>query len=149
MSMIRRGSCLLAWLGVLALTARAWTIPPIADEPDWEALGVARSASLAYRTKGSRRMMLEVYRPARATGEHVSARSRPAVVAIHGGSWIGGSMTSFRHDARNIVARLAQSGLVVIAIDYSLARPGSPTWPGVIDDLREAVPLGAPACRRI
>ena len=48
-------------------------------------------------------------------------------------------MTSFRYDARNLVVRLAQRGLVVVAIDYRLARPGSPSWPAAVDDLREAV----------
>ncbi len=48
-------------------------------------------------------------------------------------------MTAFRHDARNMVVRLAQRGFVVFAIDYRLARPGSPSWPSVVEDLREAV----------
>lgn len=138
MRLIRRGSYLLAWLGLIILTAWTWATPPIADEPDWQALGVSRSESLVYRTEGSRRVALEVYRPARAASEPVSGR-RAAVIAIHGGSWIGGSMTSFRYDPGKIVPRLAQSGLVVFAIDYRLARPGSPGWPSVMDDLREAV----------
>ena len=54
-----------------------------------------------------------------------SERLRPAVLAIHGGSWNGGSMTAFRYDPRKAVIRLAQRGLVVFAIDYRLARPGS------------------------
>ena len=48
-------------------------------------------------------------------------------------------MTAFRYDSRNAVVRLAQRGMVVFAIDYRLARPGSPSWPAVVDDLREAV----------
>jgi acetyl esterase/lipase len=35
--------------------------------------------------------------------------------------------------------RLAESGYVVVAADYRLARPGMPGWPGARDDLREAV----------
>jgi len=69
------------------------------------------------------------------------------VLAIHGGSWCGGSRTDYRiakaepssDDPDNTIIRLAQQGLVVVAVDYRLARPGSPSWPGVIDDLREAV----------
>ena len=91
---------------------------------------------LVYRTEGPRRLSLEVYQSvARRQQRPVPGGSRPAVIAIHGGSWNGGSMTSFRYDARNMVVRLAQSELVVFAIDYRLARPGSPSWPAVIDDL--------------
>jgi len=49
-------------------------------------------------------------------------------------------MTDYRSDdPNNTIIRLAQQGLVVVAVDYRLARPGSPSWSGVIDDLREAV----------
>ena len=48
-------------------------------------------------------------------------------------------MTAVRYDAHNTVVRLAQRGFVVAAIDYRLARPGKPSWPAVVDDLREAV----------
>jgi acetyl esterase/lipase len=49
-------------------------------------------------------------------------------------------MTDYRSDPRNrVVSRLAEGGLVVLAIDYRLARPGHPSWPAVLDDLREAV----------
>ena len=61
------------------------------------------------------------------------------MLAIHGGSWCGGSRTDYRSDPNNTVVRLAQQGLVVVAVDYRLARPGSPSWPSVIDDLRESV----------
>ncbi len=37
------------------------------------------------------------------------------------------------------VVRLARHGLVVIAVDYRLASPSYPSWPHVIEDLREAV----------
>jgi acetyl esterase/lipase len=68
-------------------------------------------------------------------------RRRPAILAIHGGSWSGGSKRLFRADPRNpsLVIRLAQAGFVVVAVDYRLARPASPSWPGVLDDLRQAV----------
>jgi acetyl esterase/lipase len=42
-------------------------------------------------------------------------------------------------DPDNTIIRLARQGLVVVAVDYRLARPGAPSWPGVIDDLRAAV----------
>jgi acetyl esterase/lipase len=128
-----------AWIAVVALSVWAWRTPPIADEPDWNALGISRSESIVYRADGARRLRLEVYRPSQTANGRDLARLRPAVLAIHGGSWIAGSMTAFRYDAGKMAVRLAQRGFVVAAIDYQLARPHSPSWPGVIDDLREAV----------
>jgi acetyl esterase/lipase len=130
---------MIAWLGVIALTVWAWRTPAIADRPHWDALGISLSEGRVYRTVGSRRLALDVYRPANGSIASGSERLRPAILAIHGGSWNGGSKTAYRYDPRNIVVRLAQRGLVVFAIDYRLARPGSPTWPAVVDDLREAV----------
>jgi acetyl esterase/lipase len=138
---------LVASLALIALTAWAWKSPPIADQPDWNALGVSHSAGIVYRTDGARRVKLDVYRPSQAAGSAPSGRLRPAVIAIHGGSWRGGSMTEFRHDPQKVAARLAERGLVVFAIDYRLARPGSPSWPGAIDDLREAVRWVRRHCR--
>jgi acetyl esterase/lipase len=129
----------IVWLSVIALTVWAWRSPPIADGPDWNALGVSFSEGLVYRTVGSRRSTLDVYRPSKSANAFGSERLRPAVIAIHGGSWNGGSAAAYRYDPRNAVVRLAQRGLVVFAIDYRLARPGSPSWPAVLDDLREAV----------
>jgi acetyl esterase/lipase len=129
----------IASLGVIALTVWAWRTPAIADRPDWGALGISLSEGRVYRTVGSRRLALDVYRPSNGSNASGSERLRPAILAIHGGSWNGGSKTAYGYDPRNIVIRLAQRGLVVFAIDYRLARPGSPTWPAVLDDLREAV----------
>lgn len=64
---------------------------------------------------------------------------RPAVVAIHGGSWIGGSPRLYRLDSENTVVRLARAGLVVVAPEYRLARPGDPSWPAVLAELRDVV----------
>jgi acetyl esterase/lipase len=57
------------------------------------------------------------------------------VLAIHGGSWVGGSKSEYGPQ----LARLAKAGYVVFAADYRLARPGAPSWPAALDDLRAAV----------
>jgi len=64
---------------------------------------------------------------------------RPAVVAIHGGSWIGGSPRLYRLDPESTVVRLARAGLVVVAPEYRLATPGDPSWPAVLGELRNVV----------
>ena len=43
---------------------------------------------------------LDVYRPSGTSNASGSERLRPAVLAIHGGSWNGGSKTAFRYDPR-------------------------------------------------
>jgi acetyl esterase/lipase len=64
---------------------------------------------------------------------------RPVVIAIHGGSWIGGSPRLFRLDPETTVQRLAQAGLVVVVPEYRLASPGNPSWPAVLEELREVL----------
>ena len=130
---------LIAWLTVTSLTVWSWRTAPLPRQPDWAGAGISLNEGRVYRTVGSRRVTLDVYLPARTSNTSGSERLRPAILALHGGSWNGGSMTAFRYDPRNTVIRLAQQGLVVFAIDYRLARPGSPSWPAVLDDLREAV----------
>jgi acetyl esterase/lipase len=132
-------SRLIVWLGVTLLTVWAAATAPTVHSPDWAAIGVSLEKDRVYRTIDSRRATLDVYRPADVMDALGSGRLRPAVIAVHGGSWIGGSKTTFRHDSQYTVIRLAQGGMCVFAIDYRLARPGSPSWPAVVEDLRAAV----------
>ena len=108
---------------------------------DFRGLGaVSVLRDRTYRVDGTRRAKVDVYAPegpAHGPGNHLPGRHlrRPAVLAIHGGSWVGGSKTDYGPQ----LARLAERGCVVFAVDYTLARPGAPGWPEVIADLREAV----------
>jgi len=76
--------------------------------------------------------------PLRGAGAKTRGR-RPAVIAIHGGSWTGGSPRLYRLDPESTVVRLARAGLVVVAPQYRLARPGEPSWPAVLEELRGVV----------
>jgi len=130
----------MVWLGLIVLTAFTWRMGTPVSGPARALGGVTLLKDRVYRTAGTRRATLDVYLPPRGSSAAAPASPRPAVIAIHGGSWIGGSMTDYRSDPRNrVVIRLAQRGLVVLAIDYQLARPGHPSWPAVLGDLREAV----------
>jgi acetyl esterase/lipase len=84
---------------------------------------------------------LDVYVPPRdpAAPPDAPLPLYPAVLAIHGGSWIGGSRLLYRFSPSDTVIRLAEHGFVVFATDYHLARPGAPTYAGVIDELRATV----------
>lgn len=63
------------------------------------------------------------------------AGRHPVVVAVHGGSWQGGSRNGFRYWGRF----LAERGVAVYAISYRLSKPGQPTYPQAVHDVRAAI----------
>jgi acetyl esterase/lipase len=86
-----------------------------------------------YGEAGGQELLLDVYSPPRRE------RSRPAVLLIHGGGFVGGSRTDADIDtaARHVV----QAGYVACAIDYrlvDLTQPG-PAWPAPLEDVQRAV----------
>jgi acetyl esterase/lipase len=124
----------LFWMGLVLATAWAWvhSPPPV---PEWQRLGLVLEGDVVYRREGSSRRLLDVYRPSQPP----TTGGLPAVIAVHGGSWIGGSRLTARTDPKSTFLRLAASGLVVIVVDYQLGRSATPSWPAVMDDLRESV----------
>jgi acetyl esterase/lipase len=133
-------SRLAVWLGLTVLTAWSWGTASPALAPDWARAGVSPREGQVYYTAGPRPLTLDVYLPAGAAIPVPPDRRHAVVLVIHGGSWCGGSKTAYRNDdPRNTIVRLVQHGFVVVAVDYTLARPGAPSWPRVIDELREAV----------
>ncbi|MGO8860395.1 MAG: alpha/beta fold hydrolase [Acidimicrobiales bacterium] len=73
---------------------------------------------------------------ARITEPTTSARS-PAVIYLHGGSWIGGDNTSGGFIINSIGPALNAKGFVVAAVNYRLG-PQAP-WPAQIVDAKCAV----------
>ena len=71
-------------------------------------------------------LTLDIYRP-----QHTDAPTA-VILAIHGGSWIGGS----RGDLRPLAEALAARGYAVVAPDYRLAPEF--TFPAQLDDVRAA-----------
>jgi acetyl esterase/lipase len=120
----------MAWAslaGVVALYVQAETVrlgpPP----------GICVYSDIVYRhAPDGRRPRLDLYMPRR--GE-APPSGRPAVVAIHGGGWRGGTKNTYGRE----VARLARRGYIVASVEYVLSEPGHPTWPDNLDDVREAV----------
>jgi acetyl esterase/lipase len=122
-------TCLLAlvlWLWMTDLN-RGRAIPGLIPAPSHR--------DLVYRSAGKRQATLDIYLPPRKHGGPKELDGFPAVLAIHGGSWMGGSKSTYGGQ----VARMAQAGYVVFVADYCLARPGEPSWPEVLEDLRSAV----------
>jgi acetyl esterase/lipase len=130
------------WLALTAVTAWVWAASDGAFRRVEVPSAVIVREDVRYRIADSHRLSLDIYLPPVGTTSPAPGPGRPAILAIHGGSWIGGSKRLFRPSPWNphpTAIRLAESGFVVIAADYRLARPGAPAWPAARDDLREAV----------
>jgi acetyl esterase/lipase len=124
---------------VLALASATHLIPALASPRQrLAAAGIELREGIVFRSDDGRRTALDLYLPI-ATASDPAPAPRGAVLAIHGGSWRGGSITSSRSSPDGTFAQLAQNGLVVAVVDYRLARPGAPSWPAVVGDLRAAV----------
>jgi len=59
----------------------------------------------------------------------------PAVICLHGGAWRAGTKLVYRAWG----PWLARAGYAVMSVDYRLATPDSPSWPGVLADVRTAL----------
>ncbi len=123
------------WLALTAVTAVAWLASDRASRRAELPSPAVMRQDIVYRHQDGHRLLLDLYLPP-------GGSRRPAILAIHGGSWIGGSRRLFRPSPWNrhpTAVRMAEEGFVVVAADYRLARPGVPGWPAALDDLREAV----------
>jgi acetyl esterase/lipase len=124
----------MAWTALVAAVATMWfrhTVPG-GSSAGLSDLTVIRN--LAYR-HGDSHAKLDVYAPSAWSSSAERPGRFPAIVAIHGGSWQGGSRSEYGPQ----VARLARHGFVVFVPDYRLARVGQPGWPGAMQDLRQAI----------
>lgn len=117
-----------AWLVLLGATALLVHAEADRTTPPE---GVSEHADIVFRRVDGREVRLDVYLPDAPTPHG----GRPALVAIHGGGWRGGSKV----DMRRMAIQLAEHGYVVLAIDYQLSRPGKSSWPANLEDCREAV----------
>ena len=74
--------------------------------------------------------MFDLYEP---KGDH--RVNRPAVLAIHGGAWMGGDKAWGQQFAKE----LCPYGYVVIAVNYRLSDEPYGTWPAQIEDVQNAL----------
>jgi acetyl esterase/lipase len=75
---------------------------------------------------------LDVYLP----NTPVPAGGRPVMIAIHGGGWRRFDKTEY---GERIASAFVGHGYVVVAPNYVLSAPGSPTWPVNLEDVQAAV----------
>jgi acetyl esterase/lipase len=69
--------------------------------------------------------------------EFEPGKTYPGIVIIHGGGWTGGDKGAAREI--NIGTTLADNGYVCMSVNYQLAKPGSPTFPANIQEVKRAV----------
>ncbi len=130
------------WLALAATTAWVGRVAERAFRAVEPASPVVLRADVPYRLVGGSPLLLDVYLPPGRSERRPDAVGRPAILLIHGGSWIGGTRRLLRPgpgNPRPMAIQLAESGFVVIAPDYHLARPGRAAWLMALYDICAAV----------
>ncbi len=95
---------------------------------------VIHSAPIFASPMGYRPLRMDVYRPANA-----KAASRPLLIWVHGGGWVGGTPegASAFADWPGALARIAAKGYVVAAVSYRLAK--EEPFPAAIRDVKSGI----------
>ena len=89
---------------------------------------IETKANVEYGRHDGEALLGDAYLP-KAPGKY------PAVIAVHGGGWQGGSKSAYRFWG----PWLAQRGYVVFSIDYRLVKPGKKMFPESVHDVRAAI----------
>jgi acetyl esterase/lipase len=114
------------------MTAQQATPPPAlpAAANSEPADPVSLQQDVEYGTQGDERLLLDIYQPAGP-----ASKPRPAVVMIHGGSW----MTLDKSTMRPMGNFLARAGFVAASVNYRLLDGSKNRWPTQLDDVQRAV----------
>ncbi len=86
-----------------------------------------------------REILLSILKPGETDRPDLWKRKRPALLYLHGGSWRGGSTDLTTLGRKSTVVRLCETGIVIVGVEYTLARPGAPGWPRALEDARSAL----------
>ena len=84
--------------------------------------------NVAYGNHDGTSLVGDLYAP-KAPGKY------PVVIAVHGGGWQGGSKNGYRTWGPYLAAR----GIALYSIDYRLSKPGQPSYPQAVYDVRAAI----------
>lgn len=119
----------IGWGGLfVAITWFAYHAPARPDLPP----NIQVERDIVYGDRDGHKLHLDLYYPE----GRPPAQGWPAAIAIHGGGWSGGNRREY---GSLMAAPLATQGYAVAAIDYTLSRPGHPSWPSNLEDARQAV----------
>jgi acetyl esterase/lipase len=80
-----------------------------------------------------KRHKIDVYSPSEDEEEATAGARRPAVLLLHGGSWVGGDKAGWKYFAR----KLTSEGFIVFSANYRLAQHAA--WPAQRDDAMAAL----------
>jgi acetyl esterase/lipase len=143
--------CLVATGVVLAQAASGRITVPLFDHPVGKAFlfpeftrpafkveypgNVEATFDVTYATvMGARPLLLDIYRVP-------NAGPRPAIIFVHGGSYVGGNPREDRHpiygEGDGFMAYVASRGYVVIPVTYRLADEAK--WPAQLEDVKAAI----------
>jgi len=86
--------------------------------------------NVRYGEHDGQALYVDVFSPANDT-----STTRPALLLVHGGGWVGGDRTQFHPFAH----WYAERGYVVFSASYRLVKDGENTWPAQLDDVQLAV----------
>ena len=87
--------------------------------------------NVPFPTVNGQSELLDIYMPT----SPATAGGRPVIVAIHGGGWRRFNKAGY---GSRVADAFVQNGYVVVAPDYVLSEPGSPTWPENLEDVQAA-----------
>lgn len=119
------GLSALATLPLAACSPTRWINGQVPDDTHDRVDGVAYGQHPLQR--------LDIYRPLTATGLPPGGPGAPVVVFFYGGSWRGGSRSTYRF----VGEALASRGIVTLVADYRVYP--EVTFPGFLDDSAQAV----------
>jgi acetyl esterase/lipase len=102
---------------------------PVVTQDDFGDVRVEQD--VLYGTVNGSELRLDVYQP----GFDHGTATRPAVLLIHGGGWVGFDKSTMRR----MGAFLARNGFVAFAVDYRLFHGTQNRWPAQLDDVQRAV----------
>jgi acetyl esterase/lipase len=98
------------------------------QQNSYEVSGLEIRRDVTYGTHDGVALLGDYYIP-KAPGKY------PVMIAVHGGAWQTGSKDPYRFWGSYLV----QHGIALFAIDYRLSKPGQPTYPRAVADVRAAV----------
>ena len=107
------------WIGVMLIAA----VANIAWAQEFDT-----RRDVTYATHDGAELKGDYYVP-KAAGKY------PVLIAVHGGGWTGGTKATYRYWG----PYLAQRGIALFSIDYRLAKPDRPSYPGAVQDIRAAI----------
>jgi acetyl esterase/lipase len=121
---------LLGTVLAFALPAQPQATTQSSQAPQSTPASGASEENVVYATVDGTALHLDVYEP-----PDRGTQTRPAVILIHGGSWM-----SFDKSTMSGMGRfLARYGYVAFAVDYRLFDGKNDRWPAQLDDVQRAV----------